>query len=115
MALIAGGRVVRPMTPAAPVAGRKVGYDRDTAVMRITVGERVTRYAVEEFESDFDGRAFAAIKLNDDGEGVERYDVMIGSLRGEHDGCSCPDSTYRQRACRHYLAIKALLDAGRIG
>lgn len=91
-----------------------VGYDRTTGTLRLTVGGRTTEYQVEEFDTELGGRAFALVKVAG-GEAVERYDVLVGTPGGHDDCCSCPDSTYRRRACKHYKAVAALLAAGRLG
>lgn len=101
-------------------AERTMRWDRAASRLTVTVlhaGRKrpeVAEYDVREFDADF-GRAFSVVKMGASGEPVERRDVMVGSPGGEHDGCTCEDATYRQRPCRHYLAVKKLLDLGLIG
>lgn len=84
----------------------KVNYNPLTGVLTLTTDGRTSAYEVERFDSELGGTAYALVKVAA-GEAVERYDVLVGSHRGHFDGCSCPDATYRQRACKHYKAIQA--------
>jgi hypothetical protein len=66
-----------------------------------------TPYAVKRIDSDIGGQAVAVFKLSPDfSKIISRYDVLVAS--GD-DGCTCGDSTYRQRRCKHYEAVAELI------
>lgn len=89
---------------------RSCNFDRDTRIMTIRDRGRTTPYHVEEYPADF-GVAYAVVKLDDEGEPVERYDANVDP---RHEACSCVCGLLERKRCRHVAAILALRAAGRM-
>jgi hypothetical protein len=99
-------------TTTQTTTGRAVrllkGFGTDgRAALVIVQGGAETTYAVERVPSDW-GEAFALEKA--DGR---VYHVLMSC---DSPGCDCPDGTFRghQRPCKHYAALAALRQHGRI-
>lgn len=63
-------------------------------------------FHVVPISSDIGGVAYRLFKM--DGSGTS-YDVLVG---GGNDSCTCPGFCWRERACKHYLAVRTLIDLG---
>jgi hypothetical protein len=86
-----------------------------TAMNRVTItvesaGRKPvnTVYAVQEYEGDF-GRSFALLKLDGEGEAIERYDVNTSGF------CSCIDFERYGVFCKHQAAVAKLIEEGKVG
>jgi hypothetical protein len=77
------------------------------AVIRVTIGEANTFYAVHEIACEIGGRGFAVHRL---GLG-ELYHVRIDSL--EESTCECM-GFLRHGYCKHVLGLFALVQAAKV-
>lgn len=66
-------------------------------------------YVIDEFPTDWDGRAFKFQRLGRD----DHYNVFICNQGHDQDKCDCADATFRERRCKHMAAIRALLVAAK--
>lgn len=64
-------------------------------------------YSIDEFPTDWDGRAFKFQKLGSN----DHYEVFICNQGHDQDECDCADATFRERRCKHMAAIRAILAA----
>jgi len=79
------------------------------AESRLEIDTRKARdsYALAEFPTRWDGRAFRLLK---DGA-TEPYHVFVG--RNPHDhSCDCPAGAYVAGPCRHVLSLQAIIRNG---
>lgn len=72
-----------------------------------------TDYTVELADSQIGGRAFLVHKLDETGEVVERYSVLVN---GTDSRCDCAWGCYgaNEKACRHVAALTVLLATGKL-
>jgi hypothetical protein len=92
---------------------RSCRFDAATRILTINgsaAHQKETRYHVSEYPADF-GVAYAVVKLDDQGEPVERYDANIAPA---HESCSCICGLRERQRCRHVAALLALKAAGRL-
>lgn len=66
-------------------------------------------YHIDEFPTDWDGRAFTFRRFGCD----DHYNVFICNRGHDKDNCDCADATFRERRCKHMEAIRALLVAAK--
>jgi hypothetical protein len=64
-------------------------------------------YHIDEFPTDWNGRAFTFKRFDRD----DHYNVFICNEGHDKDKCDCADATFRERRCKHMEAIRALLVA----
>jgi hypothetical protein len=88
--LLAPPRPVQPTRSAPEPRGR----------CRLTLSINGTDYRVAPVRSDWHARAFA----------LRKADGALYHVAADEHGpsCDCPDATYRERRCKHVMAMQAL-------
>jgi hypothetical protein len=70
-------------------------------------------YAVSEFATGWDGRAFALVKLTEGSDPTEeRYHCFL-ARNGQDRRCDCKGFVYAGH-CKHLSALATLIDAGQL-
>ena len=88
-----------PAEPGAAVAGR---LTIDTQRARVV-------FAVKEFDTPWEGRAFRLVKLTEGtDDSAESYSVFCGSGEVAGDQCDCKGFTYKH-TCKHVDACRSIL------
>lgn len=82
-----------------------------TGLLTLNCGKVPVAYVVQEFPTGHPGRGFQLTKVGGDSCGYACFLSLHGAAG---DSCECPDSLYRHRACKHRLALRKLLEMGRI-
>jgi hypothetical protein len=98
------GKRTMTFTPEVDDFGHGVG------TLRINDRGAVTRFTVLEFPSRFHGRDFMLAKF----DGNEMYSVFCSANGAAADSCDCAAAKFRKATCRHRLAIRKLVAAGRL-
>jgi hypothetical protein len=85
------------------------GDVKGTGIMVVETARSTTRYAVTEFPTDWDGRAFHLAKLTPgtDKE-ADSYNVFCARNQQDHN-CDCR-GFFSTSHCKHVDAVSALLD-----
>jgi hypothetical protein len=72
-----------------------------------------TTYAVSEFPTGWDGRAFALTKLTEGSDPTEERYFCFLARNGQDRRCDCKGFSYAGH-CKHLSALATLIDAGQL-
>ncbi|WP_439625956.1 SWIM zinc finger family protein [Gemmata sp.] len=100
-----------PPTKSAPRSGlRWTPTGPGCGLLVIERPRAVATYAVAEFQTPWEGRAFHLVCLGGQSDaGAESYDVFA-ARNGQDHRCDCKGFSYgRGKPCKHVLAALALL------
>lgn len=90
----------------------------DRIIIRVTVRNRevLSECWINPTRPDFGEAAFQLEKVTTDGTG-ELYSVLIDGPEDERSTCDCKDflnRSWKKGPCKHILACRALLNAGKV-